>query len=379
MAQEIHVVLGPTINLHRSVLGGRLFEAYSEDPLLTGKLAAAYVRGLQAVGRRRLPEAPGGQRVRDRPQHGEQRRRRGHAAGALPAAVRDRGRRGGPWSIMAAYNDVNGQAATEHEHVNNEIVKGEWGYRRADHVRLVRHQDRRAVGQRRARPGDARARRPVGSTALIAAVEAGEVAEAVIDDHVRPAAAARRPGRCARHARGLSRPTCRRPTAPSAREQLTPAGGLRHDRADQQRDVLPLAATADGRADRPARASRPPTWVAVRPRSTRRTRSVWPRASTALLGDGGHRRRRRRGADPAGRRPDRNSSPIRRPASRACMSRCSTPTAPCSRSAPARPPRAMVGFDDDFAAAGPACAVRGRTHHWRSGRARRQRSRAAGR
>jgi len=50
MAQQIHVVLGPTINLHRSLLGGRLFEAYSEDPLLTGKLAAAYVRGLQDSG-----------------------------------------------------------------------------------------------------------------------------------------------------------------------------------------------------------------------------------------------------------------------------------------------------------------------------------------
>src|SRR5215469_7959132 len=50
LAQQIHVVLGPTINLHRSLLGGRLFEAYSEDPLLTGKLAAAYVRGMQHRG-----------------------------------------------------------------------------------------------------------------------------------------------------------------------------------------------------------------------------------------------------------------------------------------------------------------------------------------
>ena len=50
MIQELHLVLGPTINLHRSVLGGRLFEAYSEDPLLTGVLAAAYVRGLQDLG-----------------------------------------------------------------------------------------------------------------------------------------------------------------------------------------------------------------------------------------------------------------------------------------------------------------------------------------
>jgi beta-glucosidase len=50
LAQQISVVLGPTINLHRSLLGGRLFEAYCEDLLLTGKLAAGYVRGLQDQG-----------------------------------------------------------------------------------------------------------------------------------------------------------------------------------------------------------------------------------------------------------------------------------------------------------------------------------------
>ncbi len=48
-----------------------------------------------------------------------------------------------PWSIMAAYNDVNGVTATEQDHVNNEHRQGRVGLRRADHVRLVRHQDRR--------------------------------------------------------------------------------------------------------------------------------------------------------------------------------------------------------------------------------------------
>ena len=48
--KNVHIVLGPTINLHRTPLGGRHFEAFSEDPLLTGELAAAYIRGLQQNG-----------------------------------------------------------------------------------------------------------------------------------------------------------------------------------------------------------------------------------------------------------------------------------------------------------------------------------------
>src|SRR3954464_12819808 len=128
LAQQIHVVLGPTINLPRSALGGRLFEAYSEDPLLTGKLAAAYVRGLQAlavgaclkhlVGNESETERNTMNSVVDEATLRE--------LYLLPfeIAVAD----SDPWSIMAAYNDVNGVAATEQDHVINEVVKGEWGW-----------------------------------------------------------------------------------------------------------------------------------------------------------------------------------------------------------------------------------------------------------
>src|SRR3954464_3219930 len=128
MAQEIHVVLGPTINLHRSLLGGRLFEAYSEDPLLTGKLAAAYVRGLQ--------ESRVGACLKHLIANESETDRNTMNSVVDEATLRElyllpfeiAVAESNSWSIMAAYNDVNGVAATEQHHVNNEIVKADWGY-----------------------------------------------------------------------------------------------------------------------------------------------------------------------------------------------------------------------------------------------------------
>ncbi|WP_097322106.1 beta-glucosidase [Paractinoplanes atraurantiacus] len=183
MAQQIHVVLGPTINLHRTPLGGRLFEAYSEDPLLTGKLAAAYVRGMQDSGIAAcLKHLVANESETDRNTVNsvvDEATLRELYLLPFEIAVSD----GGAWSIMGAYNDVNGQAATEQQHVNNEIVKGEWGYPgliMSDWFATKTAAAAANGGLDLVMPG------PDGpwGDALVAAVEAGEVKEAVIDDHL---------------------------------------------------------------------------------------------------------------------------------------------------------------------------------------------------
>src|SRR5690349_16721200 len=183
MAQQIHVVLGPTINLHRSPLGGRLFEAYSEDPLLTGKLAAAYVRGMQDSGIAAcLKHLVANESETDRNTVNsvvDEATLRELYLLPFEIAVAD----GDAWSIMGAYNDVNGQAATEQQHVNNEIVKGEWGYRgliMSDWFATKTAAPAANGGLDLVMPG------PDGpwGDALVAAVRAGEVDEQVIDDHL---------------------------------------------------------------------------------------------------------------------------------------------------------------------------------------------------
>jgi beta-glucosidase len=184
LAQQIHVVLGPTINLHRSLLGGRLFEAYSEDPLLTGHLAAAYVRGMQELGvgaclkhlvanesetaRNTMNSVVDEATLRE--------------LYLLPFEIAVEEAR--PWSMMAAYNDVNGVAATEQQHVNNEVVKGEWGY---DGLIMSDWYATRTAAPAAAGGLDLVMPGPDGpwGDALVAAVRAGEVAEAAIDDHLR--------------------------------------------------------------------------------------------------------------------------------------------------------------------------------------------------
>ena len=123
-----HVLLGPTVNLHRHPLGGRHFESYSEDPLLTARLATAYVIGLQSTG----VAATVKHFVCNDTEHErhtissevDERTLRELYLVPFEAAVVE----GGAWAIMSAYNKVNGTYAAEHEPLLDGVLRREWGF-----------------------------------------------------------------------------------------------------------------------------------------------------------------------------------------------------------------------------------------------------------
>ncbi len=181
--QNVDVVLGPTINLHRSALGGRLFEAFSEDPLLSGRLAAAYVNGIQRYGV--------GACLKHYVANESETDRHTMNAQVSPAALRELYLMpfeicladAHPWSVMAAYNKINGTEATEHEELNNGVLKGEWdwdGLLMSDWGATKTAAEAARGGLDLVMPGP---RGPWGA-ALVDAVRAGEVEESAIDDHL---------------------------------------------------------------------------------------------------------------------------------------------------------------------------------------------------
>ncbi|WP_422934499.1 glycoside hydrolase family 3 C-terminal domain-containing protein [Sinomonas sp. P47F7] len=181
--QGIHVVLGPTVNLHRSPLGGRLFEAYSEDPYLTGRTASAYVRGMQDNGTAAC--------LKHLVANESETLRNFMDSRVSETALREvyllpfemAAHDAGAWSIMAAYNDINGVSATENGHINEEIVKGEWGWDgllMSDWFATKRTVESANGGLDLVMPG------PDGpwGERLVAAVRRGDVSEDTVDEHV---------------------------------------------------------------------------------------------------------------------------------------------------------------------------------------------------
>ena len=181
----VDVLLAPTVNLHRTPYGGRHFECYSEDPLLTARIGAAYVRGLQSSGvgacvKHFIANDSETQRMTVDVRVDDRTLRELYLA-PFEAIAREEG----AWSVMAAYNGVDGHTMTESP-LLRDILHADWGYDglvMSDWTATRSTEAAANAALDLAMPGPASMFGPWGDT-LLAAVFGGKVAEALIDDKV---------------------------------------------------------------------------------------------------------------------------------------------------------------------------------------------------
>ena len=180
------VILGPGMNLHRNPLCGRNFEYYSEDPLLTGKIAAAYINGVQSEGV--------GTSAKHYAINSQETERTGVDERVSQRAARElylRGfeiavRESSPWTIMASYNKVNGTYAQGNADLLTKILRDDWGYKgmvmtdwigiRSDLSTL----DEVRAGDDLLEPGQAKQ-----SAEIVEGVKSGKLSIADVDRNVR--------------------------------------------------------------------------------------------------------------------------------------------------------------------------------------------------
>lgn len=179
-----HMLLAPTVNIQRSVTNGRNFECYSEDPILTGELAAAYINGLQGQGiSATIKHFAGNESEIERTSMSsviDERSLREVYLVPFEYAVK----KARTWGVMTAYNKVNGTFASEHPWLISEVLREQWGFDglvMSDWFGSHSTAETVNAGLDLEMPGPTRDR----GEKLIAAVEAGEVSRETVRERVK--------------------------------------------------------------------------------------------------------------------------------------------------------------------------------------------------
>ncbi len=183
-AQDVDILLGPGVNIKRTPLGGRNFEYYSEDPFLAGKMGASLITGIQSqgVGASLKHFAANNQEFQrfTISAEVEERALREIYLRAFEMAVKE----AKPWTVMCAYNKLNGTYCSEHHPLLVDILKKEWGFEGlvvsdwgAVHDRVASLQG--GLDLEMPGPQDHRVK------AVVEAIESGELEPGILDEAVR--------------------------------------------------------------------------------------------------------------------------------------------------------------------------------------------------